>query len=321
MREEKDSFQSAAEVLCDDLREIVMRLPEARRSRINEIRLRAERPLALSDGSSTLFIDRSGRVLYTPGESACTVSGRQISDTFRRLCGYSVHSFQEDIKNGFITLRGGHRVGICGTAVLQEGRISTVTDISSLNIRIARQVAGAARELTERLYPFSGGIMIAGPPGSGKTTMLRDLALRLSVGSGCRIVRTAVIDERGEISGTFHGKAYNDVGMSDVLNGYPKGEGIIHALRALSPQVIICDEIGDSDDCRGVSQGFNAGALMIVSVHAGSIEDMKRRPVCDELIRTGAFSNIVLLDSPDRPCRIKEIIPLKRGEPLCTGSG
>ena len=313
MSEGTEGFDSAAEILCDELRTLASLVPEKKKSEIQELRLRTGRPLALTDGSSALFIDSTGRILYSMSEKAFIVTRRHVYDTFRRLCGYSVYSYQEDIRNGFITVKGGHRVGLCGTASVKDGRITAVSDISALNIRISRQVTGCSDELIKRLCPLSSGVLIVGAPSTGKTTLLRDLARSLSVGSGCRIMRTAVIDERGELSGTCQGTPYNDLGLCDVLNGYPKGEGIIHAIRALSPQVIICDELGNEDDCRAVSQGFNAGAVIVASIHAASLDELYRRPQAKALLGTGAFGTAVVLSSPDRPCRIAETAQIDAG--------
>ncbi len=310
MTETKDSFTSAAEILCDELKSIMQQIPEGKKAHIQEIRLRNGKPLALSEGSAAMFVDSSGKILYSPGERAFRVTSRHIYETFRRLCSYSVYSHQNEIRNGFITVKGGHRVGLCGTAVVTDGRVSAVNDISSLNIRIARQVSGAAEELIGTVCPLEGGLLIVGAPAAGKTTMLRDIAYRLSLGVGCKIMRTSVIDERGELSGTYSGSAYNDLGLCDVLNGYPKGEGIIHALRALSPQVIICDELGSEEDCRMVSEGFNAGAYIIATIHAAGYEELMRRPQAKELLHTGAFRTVVILESADRPCRISQLIRL-----------
>ncbi len=242
-----------------------------------------------------------------------TASQRSLYDTFRRLCDYSVYSRQDEIRNGFITVRGGHRVGLCGTAACENGRITTLNDISSMNVRIARQVFGVSEELIGHLYPLEGGILIAGVPSSGKTTLLRDLARSLSLGIGCHIMRTAVIDERGELSGTYAGTAYNDMGLSDVLNGYPKGEGIMHAIRAMSPQVIICDELGTEEDCRAVAQGCHAGAAVIASIHAASYEELLCRRQARALLQTGAFATVVMLESSDHPCKIAKYISTHKG--------
>ena len=304
------AFDSAAEILSEDIGAVLKNIPDSKKGTVQEIRIRVNKPLALSDGATTVFTDADGKIMYTMGEKAFRVSQRGIYDTFRRICDYSVYSRQDEIKNGYITVKGGHRVGLCGTAVLTDGKISALNDISSMNVRIARQIFGVSEEIINHLYPFEGGILIAGMPSSGKTTLLRDLARSLSLGIGCHVTRTAVIDERGELSGTYSGVSYNDMGLSDILNGYPKGEGIIHAVRAMSPQVIICDELGTDEDCRLVSQGFNAGAVIIASIHAGNYEELMRRKQAVSLIETGAFKNIVMLESSNRPCKIAKVIEL-----------
>ena len=304
------AFDSAAEILSEDIGAVLKNIPDSKKGTVQEIRIRVNKPLALSDGATTVFTDADGKIMYTMGEKAFRVSQRGIYDTFRRICDYSVYSRQDEIKNGYITVKGGHRVGLCGTAVLTDGKISALNDISSMNVRIARQIFGVSEEIINHLYPFEGGILIAGMPSSGKTTLLRDLARSLSLGIGCHVARTAVIDERGELSGTYSGVSYNDMGLSDILNGYPKGEGIIHAIRAMSPQVIICDELGTDEDCRLVSQGFNAGAVIIASIHAGNYEELMRRKQAVSLIETGAFKNIVMLESSNRPCKIAKVIEL-----------
>ena len=180
-----------------DIGAVLKNIPDSKKGTVQEIRIRVNKPLALSDGATTVFTDADGKIMYTMGEKAFRVSQRGIYDTFRRICDYSVYSRQDEIKNGYITVKGGHRVGLCGTAVLTDGKISALNDISSMNVRIARQIFGVSEEIINHLYPFEGGILIAGMPSSGKTTLLRDLARSLSLGIGCHVMKTAVIDERG----------------------------------------------------------------------------------------------------------------------------
>lgn len=309
MKDNIQSFNSAA-MFCGELKSALQKLPDSKKADIQEIRLRSGKPLALTDGKTTMFLSSDGRVLYSAGENALKVTQRNIYDTFKSLCSYSVYSRQNEIRSGYITVRGGHRVGLCGTAVVKDGEVTAINDISSLNIRIARQIFGAADELFAKTMPLSGGILIAGLPSSGKTTLLRDIAYRLSLGVGCRIMRTVVIDERGEISGTYGGIAENDLGLCDVLNGYPKGEGIMQAIRSMSPQVIICDEVGTNEDAAAISAGANAGADIIATIHAGSYEELMHRRQAKKLLDTGSFKKIVMLESSDRPCKISDVIEI-----------
>lgn len=236
-------------------------------SQIAEIRLRA--------GRQSVAVDVFGRMkVCSPPFSA-----EEIADCFAEICRYSVYSFEEEIAQGFVTLDGGHRVGICGTAVTKNGVITSLKDISGLNIRIAHQVYGCADELYERA--FSDGLhslLLGGKPMSGKTTVLRDLARRL--GERHRVV---IIDSRGELSASVNGTPSFDIGLNtDALCGCEKSEGILMSLRSLNPEVIICDEIGN--DSAAVEQAMFCGVKLIASAHADSIGQLKKRPSTRELL-------------------------------------
>ena len=299
------SFDDAASMLMPQLSTVLKSVPAAKKPFVQEIRLRLGRPLSLSCGSMTLFVATSGEAVYSP-DRAIICTKHHICETFRRLCGYSVYSRHNQIKNGFVT-DNGCRVGLCGTALVKNGEISGITDITSLNIRIARSVQGAAKPVIKALIPFTGGILIAGAPCSGKTTILRDLAYSLSVGEHNPPLRVSVVDERFELSGAV---GNDGLGLCDVLAGYPKSEGIIQAIRALSPQVIVCDEIGDESDCRAIAAGANAGAYLVASIHAGSYQELIQREQTERLLATNAFKWAVILSGADNPGVIREIRPL-----------
>ena len=282
--------------------EAVRRISDAFFEDIQEIRLRVNRPAAASIKNTIRYITANGQLTYD-SKSAVIVSEQDLRRCFESVCQYSVHSFQSEILNGFITIRGGHRVGICGTSVVHGNTIENVKNISSLNFRIAREVVGCAKDICNRI--FSDGlhsVLIAGAPSSGKTTILRDMARIL----GERF-RTAVIDERGELAAVLNGIPQNDIGINtDVFDGYDKRGGIITALRVMSPQIIICDEIGSADDLSAIRAASNSGVCVAASVHASDVDELKRKG-----IDPGVFDNIVLLSGCGSPGHISETVKIR----------
>ena len=285
-------------------------LPVSLKARVQEIRLRAGQPVVFSLPDGPVFIKENGLTAsvcreVTGHQSFLSAQKENIDEAFRLICDCSVHSHQREIKNGFITLGGGHRAGICGTAVTEDDAVVNIRDISSINLRVARDIAGAADETAKAVLNGDKalGSILFGPPGCGKTTVLRDLARRLS--SGDRLLRplcVAVIDERGELAATYKGRRQIDLGpCCDVLDGYPKGEGILQAVRCLAPEVIICDEIGGEDDARAIKMSLNAGVTVIASAHAGSLEELMARPQIADLVCSGAFKRAVRLYGKARP--------------------
>lgn len=220
------------------------------------------------------------------------VSVQDISEIFKKLCNYSVYSFQEQIKNGFVTFLGGHRVGIASSAVLENGQITGIKEISSLNLRIAREFKNCSKNIYEIIKVSSKGALIVGPPLSGKTTILRDLARLFSSES-----KVTIVDERFEIAACNEGKAQLDVGSSDVLSGFPKSEGILRAVRCLSPNVIICDEIGTLKETKAINEALNSGVKVIASIHASSEKEILKKPQILWLFYSGAFEKIIILSS------------------------
>ena len=292
-----ERFDLAVQNLTSELKTVFLSLSGAEKERIREIRIRNRRPVAVVTDRGTEFIIPSGRLTHVYGNLAMQTDERDVEEIFRRICRYSVHSFTDAINKGYVTVSGGHRAGVAGTAVSENGKVISVRSISAVNLRIAREIKGAADEIYERI--FSGrlkSVIIAGPPSSGKTTILRDLVRQLSGAERGRFYKTFVCDERGEIAACVSGIEQNDMGLnSDILTSYPKEEAVLIGLRSFSPDIIICDEIATEGEVYAVESGLNSGVNFVLSLHARDEKELKTKPVLQKLLRTGAFSRIVLL--------------------------
>lgn len=264
---------------------------------ITEIRLRANLPLCVTVSGQNRFVSCDGRLTEFP-ESTCVIcDALDVSDVFSAACEYSVYTYEQQIADGFITMKSGCRVGVCGAAAVSSGRVTSIKNVTSLNIRIAAEHKFCASKIIDD-YRKNGvrNTVIVGAPGSGKTTVLRDAARQLSSGRAGAMKRVCAVDERGEL---FSCAENFDRGlMTDVLAGVPKAQGIINAVRTLSPEVIVFDEIGTSDELAAIAQSFDAGANVITTIHAGSISELCRRKIGRDLLCGGEFSLIVLLS----PC-------------------
>lgn len=300
-------YLAAAKMLGGSLFEILEKIPPNMQAKITEIRLREGKPLCLMAGETPYFIGGQGEVVPAP-ESAFLLKRELLQEAFISVCGWAVHSHQKELTEGYIAVQGGHRAGVAATAVVQEGQVTAVRDITSLNLRVAREIRGSADPLVQKC--FSGqlpGILIAGAPASGKTTILRDLARQLASGR-CGYRKVCIVDESGEIGGAASGMPSNDLGItSDLLFGYPKGKGLQIALRYLSPQVLVCDEIFTKKEIQAVEAAANSGIAVITSIHAGSRKELLRKPQMQPLLQAGAFSYLAFLEGAAHPARISGI--------------
>ena len=302
-------YMQAIKPICSELRTLLRQLPDEIQPSIWEIRLRRDKPVILISNGNSIFITKTGRITSICSGDLKKTDGQEIDDTFKACCGYSIHSHIGEIANGFVTLEGGHRVGICGTAVYENGRVVNQRNISSLNIRVAREFKGAADGLAELMRSGIKSLLIAGAPSTGKTTVLRDVARRLADGLFVSTCKVAIVDERSEIASLSHGIPQNDVGMNtDVLDGFSKGDGILQAVRTLSPDVVICDEIGGEDECAAIRCGLNSGVCFIASVHAGNEEELRRKRQITALMEDGAFEYTAFLKSGGTPSQVERIV-------------
>lgn len=292
--------KSIFNALPDNIINIVGSLPSNVLSDIEEIRIRKYRPLMISARGRDYFLCEDGSITSFP-EKAYIITKKDTENTMQLISDYSIYAFNEEIKNGYITLIGGHRVGMTGKVVLDKGKIKTLKYINSFNFRISKEVIGVA----DKVMPYitrSESILhtlILSPPQMGKTTLLRDIARKLSNGFlGFKGVKIGVVDERSEIAGCFEGIPQRNVGIqTDVLDGCPKAEGIMMLIRSMSPKVIITDEIGRLEDAMSIEEALNAGIKVITSAHASDLSDALNRPVLSALLDKKVFERILVLGS------------------------
>lgn len=292
---EKSKLSFALELLTPELRSAVIRLCDDERKKITELRLRRGRYFSASLYGREYYITSGGR-LTDKADQAIKITGEAISFTFQKAFQDSVHSFPRELSQGYITCGGGNRTGFCGSAVCDPDTygVTAVRDISSINIRIAREVINCALEIYETA--FSGrvsSVIIASAPGGGKTTVLRDL---------CRLLgnryRLSLIDERGEIACMTDGEPHCDVGAhTDVLSDYSKADGVMIAVKVMSPEILVLDEIGAEGDLGALQYALNSGVKLICTCHASDFNELKRRPAVGKLIEEKAFDYAAVLGS------------------------
>lgn len=283
-------FDSVLYAVSDRTKNILEKLSPTVKANTCEIRMRLDLPLAITVGSETVFIRENGQTQFFLSDGLFMITKSDLEESFKKLCNNSVFAHEDELKNGFVIMKNGNRAGICGTL----STAGTIRDISSVNLRIAREINGSANEIV-RNYKNSG-LLIAGPPGSGKTTVLRDFIRQVSNGNCGRLRRVSVIDSRCEISGSCLGKSLNDLGANtDVIITENKSEGIEIALRTMFPDIIAFDEIGTADELKSVSESFCSGVNIVTTAHAGSINELKYRSVTNSLLTSQAINQVAFL--------------------------
>lgn len=278
---------------------------------IQEIRLRTGKPVIIHRKGKELFLTDQGRLSGDPAEGHLA-TGRELSEMLEHICHYSPYAFEEELRQGFLTVAGGHRVGVAGQAVMEaDGRVRTFKNISYLNIRVSHQVKGAADKVLSDMYREGGlrSALIISPPGCGKTTLLRDLIRQISDGNAYgQGMTVGVVDERSELAGSFLGKPQNDMGMrTDVLDGCPKDIGMLLLLRAMSPQVIALDELALPEDVEAVRAAAGCGVVLLATVHAASVAELSARPLLRGVLESGVFRRAVVIAGEDRRCRVEAL--------------
>ncbi|MED1601117.1 stage III sporulation protein AA [Alkalihalophilus marmarensis] len=301
-------------VVPESIRVVLRQIPAAIINDVEEIRIRIARPLEVVARGKPFYPTNDDGSMYIvqPKEGQLLLS---------QLSQHSLYAFEEELKKGFITIHGGHRVGLAGKVILEKGEVKTIRDVSSFNIRIARQSIGMADRLIHYLFENRWlNTLFIGPPQTGKTTILRDVARLISEGDekrGIAPLKVGIIDERSEICASMRGVPQHQLGPRiDVLDGCPKAEGMMMMIRSMSPDVLIVDEIGRVEDVLAVQEAVHAGVGVITTAHGHTIDDVLKRPALKELMQFGAFDLAIELTRTTRPGVVKKIHTFNKREKL-----
>lgn len=291
-----ERFRQVFALMPDRLRQGMLSLSDEEQGRVEEIRLRTGQPPALTISN----------------EARCThgnpVEQQELELLLQAACKWSMHTVLDQLCNGYMTVEGGHRIGVVGTAVMEGERVRTICDISSINIRIARQITGCASDIALQITKEDRPVntLIVAPPGGGKTTILRDLIRIFSQ----RGIRVSVADERGELAAVWRGTVQMDLGpATDVLTGCPKAQAIQILLRGMNPQVIAVDEITAPEDVRAMELAVGCGAAILATAHAETTADLCKRPLYRALLEAGVIERFVVLgrEGTARTAQVKNV--------------
>ena len=271
--------------------------------RLQEIRLRTGQPLYLIYAGNEMMPERGGKYYE--------VTKEDVRESLEYISHYSLYAYENEMKQGFITIEGGHRVGMTGKVIIEQEKVKNMKHISSINIRVSHEITGCADPIlpyiahNKQMYHT----LIVSPPRCGKTTLLRDLIRQISDGNdyvrGCTV---GVVDERSEIGGCYKGVPQNQIGKrTDVLDCCPKAEGMIMLIRSMAPQVIAVDEIGSGEEIHALEYALHCGCKILATVHGSSMEELMQKPLFDQLIKEKRFERYVVLSNREKIGQVEGI--------------
>lgn len=290
---------------------------------IEEIRVRINKPLMIRTEKKEYFLSSSGQ--FGTQFNSYNVTKEDLLESLERMTYSSIYAAEEEMRQGFITLPGGHRVGISGETVVEHGKIRTIRNISAINIRLARQPE-ISIEILKLLLDKNKTIhhsLLVSPPRAGKTTALRFLVKQLSDGVsslGLKGQTVGVVDERSEIAGMWQGIPSFDLGCrTDILDRCPKALGLNMLIRSMSPSVVAVDELGSPEDISALKEAVRCGVRLLATAHAGSFEELERRECLKELLQNKTFERVVILSRANGPGTIEGVYDLVSGYDLYKG--
>lgn len=265
---------------------------------LQEIRFRVGQPVILQYRNQELFLKES--YVFTKEE---------MQETMEYISNFSMYAFENEMRQGFLTIPGGHRIGIAGKVFVEQGKVKRVTNIGMLNIRLAHEMVGCSKKIIDYLWEEKSfcHTLIISPPGGGKTTLLRDIIREIAGGKTGLTV--GVVDERSEIAASYMGIPQNELGSRcDVMDGCPKAEGMLMLLRSMAPDVIAVDEVGGKEDIHALQYGRNCGCKILATIHGNSLEEVKEKPQMKEFIENQGFDRYVVLGNRLQTGKVKKIL-------------
>lgn len=287
---------------------------------IREIRIRRNSPVQIIKENRCCYIDEKGNFTLSPG-NAMVLKEQAFAELFSHICRHSVYAFEQELCKGYLTVEGGHRIGVVGQTVWDGHKIRSLKYFTAFNIRIAHEIKGVADTVLSHLYEKEElkSTLLISPPGCGKTTLLRDLIRKISNGNRQHAAQiVSLIDERSEIASCYLGVAQNDVGLhTDILDACPKAIGMLMVLRSMSPQVIAVDELGGEEDYEAMQQAFYLGCKMLATVHGTDYETLQSNPFIKKVLIKGGFERLVFLQGKAGDTQ-KIMICNEKGEVLHT---
>ena len=303
-------FKNAITLLPEYYKELILSLPENLLKDVREIRFRNGEALTLNTKEEIYYLTDGGNFTLSYGNNLVKTTERDLQDIVFHLSRRSLHTYQDMIAKGFIPLRGGCKAGVAGRAVLKNGSVYSVSSFNCVNIRVSREFYGCSENIIKSVGEDCKSYLIVGAPLSGKTTILRDLCRYYSGKNRLAPLKTAIIDERDEIASRSFGDG-PDVGVhTDVLTLYPKAVGTEIALRTLSPDIIVLDEIGSVEEVQAMLSGMNSGVNFIATAHGSEFSEVLRRPNIKKLVNAGVFKKAIVLEGKNSPGKVKETISL-----------